>query len=222
MRLHVQNWCQIVVWKRKYFVISHPLLYEVKARPSFLCSCLLGSDLCCVDGLLVVRFESILSGAKTMYFSFKRKTVLSDDIAEHNMGLTKRKVLFMIEVQECKVWPLVMILFMSWWDYWCWKTLINNTQIAGDHPSSLNIIVLTRRYSLTGAIEGVDPQLSRIAGMCVCTLFNLINFINVYLYYSMSFCTTFFILFFQTLLACQGYGLCRLYRVKMESLLVTC
>ena len=59
------------------------------------------------------------------------------------------------------------------------KTLINSTQIAGDHPSSLNISVLTQRYGLTGAIEGVDPQLFRIAGMRICTLFNLITFINV-------------------------------------------
>ena len=99
--------------KRKGFVISHPLLCEVKERPSFLCSYLLGSDLRCADGLLVVCFESILSGAKTLYFSFKGKTVLCDDVAEHNMGLPKGKVLFVIKVQECKVYPHVMILFMS-------------------------------------------------------------------------------------------------------------
>ena len=71
MRLHVQNWCQVVVWKRKEFVIDHSLLYEVKERPSFLCSYL--CDLRCVDGLLVVWFESIVSGAKTMYFFLRRR-----------------------------------------------------------------------------------------------------------------------------------------------------
>ena len=102
------------------------------------------------------------------------------------------------------------------------KTLINSTQIAGDHPSSLNIFVLTQRYGLTGAIEGVDPQLFRIAGMHICTLFNLITFINVCLYCSMCLRTTCFILFYQTLLVSQAYGLCSYTGNEMESLLVTC
>ena len=64
------------------------------------------------------------------------------------------------------------------------KALINSTQIAGDHLSSLNIFVLTSHYGLTGAIEGADPQLSQIAGTSVCTLFILVNFINVCLHCS--------------------------------------
>ena len=82
------------------------------------------------------------------------------------------------------------------------KTLINSTQIAGDHPSSLNIFVRTQRYGLTAAIEGVDPQLFRFAGMRICTLFNLITFINVCLYCSMCLHTTYFILFYQNSLVC--------------------
>ena len=77
-------------------------MYGVKERPHFLCSNLFSSDLSCADGLVVVWVESIPPGAKIQYFSFKGKTVLGDIVAEHTMGLSTRKVLFMIEVQEFK------------------------------------------------------------------------------------------------------------------------